>query len=312
MSGPVTAADDGPEVSAPPRPEAPGVEVLESRTTDVGGITVRRALPRRRRRTIGAWCFVDHLGPAGAATAPMQVGPHPHIGLQTVTWLLSGEALHRDSLGSEQVIRPGALNLMTAGDGVAHAEESPSATRDDLHGAQLWVAQPEATRHGPAAFEHHGELPAVDVGTAVATVLVGDLLGARSPARRDTPLLGVALDVRPGVVALPLEPSFEHGLVVLDGAVAVAGRRAAPGALAYLGPGRDEVELQAREPARALLLGGEPFGEELVMWWNFVGRDRAEIDRAWRDWEQGSERFGRVRSGLGRIPAPRPSWMRPG
>src|SRR5690606_33874324 len=132
------------------------VERSESRTTEVGGLSVRRALPRRGRRTVGAWCFVDHFGPSDGE-ARMLVGPHPHIGLSTVTWLVDGEVLHRDSLGTEQPIRPGQLNLMTAGHGVPHAEESGPVPR--LHGAQLWVAQPDATRTGPPAFEHHAELP---------------------------------------------------------------------------------------------------------------------------------------------------------
>src|ERR687897_3072291 len=132
----------------------PGHDVPLGRYT-----TVRRLLPQRPRRMVGAWCFVDVFGPDDVADRPgMQIGPHPHTGLQTVTWLVQGEVLHRDSLGSEQPIRPGQLNLMTAGHGVSHAEESPAGPPTHQHGIQLWVAQPEATRHGPAAFEHHAEL----------------------------------------------------------------------------------------------------------------------------------------------------------
>ena len=186
MSGPVTAQDAAPDPAAG-RPHAPEVEVLPSRETTVGGVPVRRALPKRQRRTVGAWCFADHFGPvaAGGGAQDMQIGPHPHSGLHTVTWLVEGELVHRDSLGSEQPIRPGQLNLMTAGHGVAHAEESPPALAGRQHGIQLWVAQPEATRHGPAAFEHHAELPRLDLGGAVATVLVGGLDGlAGADSRR--------------------------------------------------------------------------------------------------------------------------------
>ncbi|MFO7280115.1 MAG: pirin family protein [Thermoanaerobacterales bacterium] len=303
MSGPVGTVD-APGEPDHGVPHAPEVEVLVSREATVGGVGVRRALPRRGRRTVGAWCFADHFGPAGPP-ASMQVGPHPHTGLQTVTWLVAGEILHRDSLGSEQPIRPGQLNLMTAGDGVAHAEEQ--ITRDGVvHGVQLWVALPDATRRGPAAFEHHAELPRLVLGDATATVLVGELGGHRSPARADTPLVGAELDLRRGAVAVPLDPGFEHALVVLEGAVGVGDARVEPGALAYLGTGRDELVLAAAAPARALLLGGQPFAEPVLMAWNFVGRSRDELVQAARDWNAGHDRFGTVDSPLARIPAPEP------
>ena len=285
------------------------VEVFTSRTAEVGGASVRRALPRRGHRTIGAWCFLDHFGPheVTAATA-MQVGPHPHMGLQTVTWLLEGEARHTDSLGSDQLIRPGQLNLMTAGHGIAHAEDGRHRPHGTSHGVQLWVAQPEATRDGPSGFEHHGELPAVALGPAVATVLVGAFGATRSPARTDTPLVGVDLALAPGAVDVPLEPGFEHGLAVLAGAVSVEGSTVAADQLAYLGAGRREIRLDAAAPARALLLGGAPFGETILMWWNFVARTRDEVDAAVADWESGTARFGEVRTTLERIPAPLPTW----
>jgi redox-sensitive bicupin YhaK (pirin superfamily) len=309
MSGPVGTVDAPP---AEPRASAVApacVEITASRAAAVGRVPVRRALPRRERRTVGAWCFADHLGPAPVTeTAGLDIGPHPHTGLQTVTWLLEGEVLHRDSLGTEQPIRPGQLNLMTAGHGVAHSEEATGHYRGPVHGVQLWVAQPEATRHGPAAFEHHAELPRVELDNAVATVLVGALAGAASPARRDTELVGVDAALGPGTGAWPLEPAFEHALVLLDGEVLVGGQVVRPGELAYLGQGRDEVALSAAEPTRLLLLGGEPFAEPVLMWWNFVVRSRDELDRAYRQWQAGEERFGRLRSPLARIPAPKPFW----
>ncbi|HWH27385.1 MAG TPA: pirin family protein [Mycobacteriales bacterium] len=309
MSGPVDA--DRPVVAAAERDGGPALEVLPSRETDVVGIPVRRALPQRRRRTVGAWCFVDHLGPARLdERTAVEIGPHPHTGLHTVTWLVEGTQVHRDSLGSEQLIRPGQLNLMTAGGGVAHAEESLDY-RGPIAGVQLWVAQPEATRHGDAGFEHHADLPQLELPAAVATVLVGRLADAESKARADTPLLGVDLALRSGTTTLPLQREHEHAVVVLDGAVRLDGDRVVrPGALAYLGVDRDELALAAEQPTRALLLGGEPFGEQVLMWWNFVARTHEEIDRAYADWVQGSGRFGPVASELARIPAPRPPWQR--
>jgi hypothetical protein len=286
------------------------VEVTESRDAVVGTTRVRRALPRRGRRTVGAWCFADHMGPVDVDPGRgVDIGPHPHTALHTVTWLLDGELLHRDSLGSEQVVRPGQLNLMTAGRGVAHAEESTGRARGTLEGVQLWVAQPSGTAAGGAAFEHHGELPRADVGGGVATVLVGELDGVRSPARADTPLAGVDLDLR-GPALLPLRPEWEYALVVLRGAAGVDGQVVEPGRLAYLGTGRDELAVDAPEPARALLLGGEPFAEPLVMWWNFVGRTRDDLAAAYESWRAGDDRFGRVASALPRIPAPEPYWPR--
>jgi quercetin 2,3-dioxygenase len=309
MSGPVGTADADPGATGTGSPDAVVVEVSPGRSTEVGGIPVRRSLPQRGRRTVGAWCFLDHFGAPGAPSAGMQVGPHPHIGLQTVTWLVEGEVLHRDSLGSEQRIRPGQLNLMTAGGGVAHAEEPTGPGPVQLHGAQLWVAQPESTRHGEAAFEHHADLPVVDLGGAEATVLVGALGGARSPARTDTPLVGAEVLVgQDGRSAVPLDPAFEHAVVVLDGEVDIEGAAARPGELAYLGLGRGGVELAGRSGTRLLLLGGLPFEDRLVMWWNFVGRSQAELTAAYGDWEEG-DRFGPVASSLPRIPAPRPHWL---
>jgi hypothetical protein len=305
MSGPV-APEDTTALDPVAAAAAPAIEIGDSRTRDVGGLTVHRALPRRERRTIGAWCFLDHFGPVDAG---MEIGPHPHIGLQTVTWLLEGDVVHHDSLGSEQRIRPGQLNLMTAGAGVAHAEETPATHSGRAHGVQLWVALPEATRHGPAAFEHHAALPRTGIGAAVATVILGALAGERSPARTDTRLVGAELAMAPGEADLPLDPAFEHGLVVLDGEVSLDGIAVVPGRIAHLHPGRERLRLSAHERAVALLIGGEPFAETPLMWWNFVARTREEVVAATAEWNAGSERFGRpVVSELARIPAPPTPW----
>jgi hypothetical protein len=233
------------------------------------------------------------------------------MGLHTVTWLVEGELLHRDSLGSEQTIRPGQVNLMTAGGGVSHAEEPTEQFRGGLHGIQFWVAQPEATRRGAAAFEHHAELPEVELTTGTATVLVGELAGTASPARKDTALVGAELRLRPGSPLVPLETGFEHALVVLVGTVEVDGQWVTPGHLGYLSPGRDEVALATTDDSRVLLIGGPPFGSPIVMWWNFVGRSRQEMADGASEWNAGAERFGETGSPLARIPAPTPPWRDP-
>ncbi len=298
----------GDELHALDTPRRCDLEVIDGRAAEVGGIPVRRMLPLRARRTVGAWCFADRMGPTAAGGRALNVGPHPHIGLQTVTWLLGGSLLHRDSLGSEQVIRPHQLNLMTAGNGVSHSEEALSDSSDHLFGIQLWVAQPERTRHGEAAFEHHGELPQVDLGAAVATVLVGDFAGTSSPARRDTDHAGVEVTLRSGSVELPLEAAFEYAVVPLDGTVMVDGCHLSGSGIGYLGTGRDELSLSATTSARVMLLGGRPLEEELVMWWNYVARDRAEITAAHESWCSEDGRFGHVASPLDRITVPGPSW----
>lgn len=287
-------------------------ELIESHVADVGGMPVERSLPQRGRRTVGPWCFVDHYGggtpTAGNGESPgMSIGPHPHIGLHTVTWLLSGEMLHHDSLGTEQPLRPGQLNLMTAGRGIAHAEENRS--RRAVHGLQLWVAMPEATRHGEPAFEHHAELPAVTFGQASATVLVGTLGDATSTARHDSPSIGADLQLRAGESVLPLDPSFEHIIVPAEGTIVVDGRPISTGQALYLPPGRSELPLQANDAARTLLLGGTPFGEKVLMFWNYVARSAEEVAEAADDWNNESARFGVVGSALPRIPSPLPTWL---
>lgn len=303
MTGPLEQDDLTSEPEAPPAGDP--IEVTPSREARIGELTVRRALPHRGRRTVGAWCFVDHMGPT---TGGLDIGPHPHIGLHTVTWLLSGEVVHTDSLGTEQLIRPRQLNLMTAGHGIAHAEEG---RHGPYHGTQLWVAQPEGTRHGPPAFAHHAELPRAELDRATATVLVGTLAGATSPARADTPLVGAELDLRPGRSEVELDPTFEHAVVVLEGRATVAGVEVTPGHLAHLGLGRDELELSADQTARLLLLGGTPFGPPPLMWWNYVARTVEEVQAAHDDWEAGADRFGTVPSACPRVPSMAPVGLRP-
>jgi quercetin 2,3-dioxygenase len=307
VSGPLTADDvDSEARSGEPAPAE--LEIRDSREAQVGALRVRRALPQRERRTVGAWCFLDHAGPVQVMTPDdIGIGPHPHIGLQTVTWLIAGELLHRDSLGSEQAIRPGELNLMTAGHGIVHAEDGTGHRPGEFHAVQLWVAQPSATREGRPAFEHHSDLPRGEFGGAVATVLVGGLGSLESPARRDTDHVGVDLDLR-GDAIIPLRSGYEHALVMIAGSVTVDGRPLEPGHLAYLGLGRDELSLSPSGSARALLVGGVPFPERVSMWWNYVARTKEEISAAHREWTQRTDRFRLPPSPSRPVDVPPPPW----
>ncbi len=288
------------ELLCPPDvPEGPVVQILAPRDVPLGGpraMNVRRTLPQRGRTTIGAWCFADHYGPDDASGASMVVPPHPHTGLQTVSWLFAGEIEHRDSAGSHELVRPGAVNLMTAGRGISHSEVStPGSTRP--HGLQLWVALPDASRHVGPFFEH-ADTTAVTVGDATVRVFVGALAGGVAPESSVTvfsPLLGAQLDLPAGgTVELEVDPSFEHGVLVdagavsiaVDGADADAATSVAWSELAYIEPGRRTLVIRAGDaPARVVLLGGVPFGEELVMWWNFIGRSHDEIVEFRRQWQ---------------------------
>ncbi|HEU0190481.1 MAG TPA: pirin family protein [Mycobacterium sp.] len=293
----------------------PVVEILSAREVPLGGpraMTVRRTLPQKQRSLVGAWCFADHYGPDDvAATGGMDVPPHPHTGLQTVSWLFTGEIEHRDSGGVHAFVRPGELNLMTGGSGICHSEVSTSATTI-LHGAQLWVALPDAARDAPRDFQHYAP-PAVDLGGATARVFLGELAGQTSPVRTFTPLLGAELTLDPGAsVDLEVAPDFEHGLLVDSAALLLGDTSLARGELGYVGTGA--ATLTVRNPtetsARALLLGGAPFDEEIVMWWNFVGRSHEEILEFRADWQNETDRFGRVEGYRGRhgridrLPAP--------
>lgn len=248
-------------------------------------MNVQRTLPQRGLPTIGAWCFLDSFGPDRTA---MSVLPHPHTGLQTVTWPLAGRIRHRDSVGSDVVVRPGELNIMTAGHGVSHSEFAVLPPAGEAlpvqRGLQLWVALPGGDRHREPAFEQHRELPQVSGKGFTATVMVGEFAGATSAATMYSPIVGADI-LCEGATVLPLNAGFEHGLLVLDGGLAVDGQEVPPGPLGYLGTGRAELQVQALPGTRFLLIGGEPFQEELLMWWNFVGRTHDEVEQARSDWE---------------------------
>ncbi|MFF9425158.1 pirin family protein [Streptomyces sp. NPDC014746] len=286
------------------------IEVLTARDVPLGGpraMTVRRTLPQRARTLIGAWCFADHYGPDDVAeSGGMDVPPHPHIGLQTVSWLFSGEIEHRDSLGSHAHVRPGELNLMTGGHGISHTEVSTARTTV-LHGVQLWVALPEEHRNTARDFQHYAP-GTVRVDGADVRVFLGSLAGSTSPVRTFTPLLGAELLIDAGAtVTLPVDPAFEHGLLVDEGEVLLAGTPLRPAELGYAPTGAATLTVTntSGAPARAVLLGGTPFEEEIVMWWNFIGRSHEDIAEAREAWEQASDRFGEVDGYPGaRLPAP--------
>ena len=236
----------------------------------------------------------------------MQVPPHPHTGLQTVSWLVEGEVLHRDSVGSVQLVRPGQLNLMTAGHGISHSEQSPRDGSPVLHGVQLWTALPDRDRDVRPHFEHHPDLPVLTDTGATVKVIMGELAGTASPAAVYSPLVGVEAVLEPGAdTRLPLQPSWEYAALTLAGSVDVDGVALAPGPLLYLGSGRSDLPLRADTTARLLLIGGEPFEEHIVMWWNFVGRDHDDIATAREHWTRADPRFGTVSGYPGdRLPAP--------
>jgi redox-sensitive bicupin YhaK (pirin superfamily) len=289
-----------------------GVEVLHPREVPLGGpraMLVRRTLPQRERSLVGAWCFADHYGPHDVrGSTGMDVPPHPHTGLQTVSWLFSGEVEHRDSAGVHQLVRPGELNLMTAGAGICHSEVSTAATTI-LHGVQLWVALPDAARNTGRDFAHYVPEP-LELPGATARVFLGGLAGSRSPVHTFSPLLGAQIDLAPRArLELAIDPAFEHGLLLDQGSAEMAGVRLEIADLAYQGPGASSLPLHnpGDQPVRLLLLGGTPFTEELVMWWNFVGRSHDDIVEYRRLWQNADARFGAVAGYTGsvaRLPAP--------
>ena len=277
-SAPGTEAHSGPDVT-----------VLEPRDVPLGGpraMPVRRTLPQRGRSMIGAWCFADHYGPDDVSrTGGMVVPPHPHTGLQTVSWLFAGTIEHRDSTGVHAIVRPGELNLMTAGRGIQHSEVSTPET-STLHGVQLWTALPDAARHHEPFFENYVPEPFAYEGATVS-VFLGSLLGRISTASAFTPILGAQIEIPANTtITIPVDASFEHGALVDVGSVHLDGVTTPAAHLGYRPVGADTLTLStAHDPARVLLLGGAPFGEAIVMWWNFIGRTHEEIVAFRTQWQ---------------------------
>ncbi len=268
--------------------------MLRQREVPLGGpraMTVRRSLPQRERSLIGAWCFIDHYGPDDVSiSGGMALPGHPHTGLQTVSWLFAGEIEHRDTTGAHQVVRPGQLNLMTAGSGIAHSEFSTPGTTV-LHGAQLWVALPAAHRGVERSFQHYAA-PEVEVGPARVRVFLGALFGQSSPVQTWSPLTGAEITLpAAAAVDLPVPYGHEHGLLCDHGSLSVGATTARRGEVLFQPLGSRSIRVQAgsEEPCRFLLLGGEPLGEELVMWWNFIGGSHEEIVALREDWQRQRE-----------------------
>ena len=260
---------------------------LPTRIADVGGIPIHRAIPQRTLRKVGAWCFLDHAGPADPAPPGMQVGPHPHIGLQTFTWMIRGEVLHRDSLGSKQIIRPGQVNLMTAGRGIAHSEESQEPWH--IHATQLWIALPDSHRFCEPRFQHYPDLPKTRVGDFDATVLAGEALGLTAPAEVHSPLMGVDLHAANSATdakgVMPLRKDFEHAVMTLSGRVSVNGEALPEEQLLYIPQGTESITLDCAPDSRLIVIGGEPMDEAIIIWWNFVARTTEEVRDAREQWE---------------------------
>jgi redox-sensitive bicupin YhaK (pirin superfamily) len=266
--------------------------LVEGRTHDLGGFSVRRVLPSVQRRAVGPFVFVDHIGPVRFAPgAGVAVRPHPHIGLATVTWLFEGALVHRDSLGNVQVIEPGELNWMTAGRGIAHSERS---RQEDLaagmrfHGMQTWVALPRADEDMAPAFFHHpgATLPRVERAGVRLDVIAGTAYGQASPVRVHSPTLYVAATLRSGSAQAVDTGHEERAVYVADGLLDIGGTQLGSGQMAVLAPGA-AVVLEALADTRAMLLGGAPLDGPRHLWWNFVASAPERIERAKRDWREG-------------------------
>src|SRR5690349_16811929 len=276
-------------------------ERFPAHETSLGTLEILRALPIRQKRLVGAWCFLDRFGPLSFSDAkPMDVAPHPHIGMQTVSWLLQGEIVHKDSLGSEALLRPGGVNVMTSGGAIAHSEETPPKNSGVLSGVQLWVALPDADRHGPASFQHVDEVPTLEQNSGTVSVFAGSMLGCLSAAQHFSPILGLDIALQANArLELPLDPSFEHAVLLLTGDAEIDGQPIDTMNLWYLGMNRLSVEFESSNGSRVLLIGGPPFPEQILMWWNFVARTPEEIAAARSDW-QNHRRFGEVTAYRGR------------
>jgi len=268
---------------------------IEGRIAEIGpGMKIARMIPNRFQRTIGAWCFLDHAGPVNFAEGSgMHVHPHPHIGLQTFTWMIEGQVRHIDSLGNSQMIYPNQVNLMTAGKGISHAEVSPTDKASTLHAAQLWIALDDSHRQMEPQFQNYPDLPTVETECFQATVLVGSCLGVTSPVSVFTPLVAVDLVAKQtSTFELELYPNFEYGITLLEGEATVDGESLETGTLLYFATGNTNVTISCHAATRILMIGGEPFKEDILLWWNFVARTQAEMEKARSDWAMESPLFG--------------------
>lgn len=278
------------------------IDKFEAKTKDVGGIPVARLLPQPKRRTIGAWCFLDHAGPSefDEDSLGLQVGLHPHCNLQTFTWMLEGEVWHQDSLGYRQLIKPRQVNLMTAGTGnqrgISHTEQTPEGVHD-LHAVQLWIALPMNKEIEPN-FEHYPELPEWTESGIDYILTTGSYLGHKAPTTQFSELVGVDMQFKQAqVFSIEKQPHFEYGILVLKGELTVNGIKYCADELAVLSDcanATGELDLFATEGTHLMLLGGEPLPHPTVIWWNFVADTAENLVKAVEDWNNGHARFGDI------------------
>ena len=266
--------------------------VIVPRARDLGGFEVRRALPSVQRRMVGPFIFFDQMGPAEFLIGGgIDVRPHPHIGLATVTYLFDGEVLHRDSLGTELSIKPGELNLMSAGKGIVHSERTSEAAKalgPKLFGIQSWVALPETHEEGAPAFEHYdaSQLPMINDHGVALRVIAGELMGVKAPTKTAWPTLYADATLAAGA-SMPLDPTYEErGIYTVSGTLDIAGDQFGPGQLLVFKPG-DDITVRAATDARFMVLGGEPMDSERHIWWNFVSSSKERIEQAKADWKAG-------------------------
>ena len=281
--------------------------IIGPHVRDLGGFSVKRVLPSAARQTVGPFIFFDHMGPVDfPAGEGIDVRPHPHIGLATVTYLFEGSMVHRDSLGSVQTIVPGDVNWMTAGNGIAHSERSSPEAREKgarLHGIQTWVALPKDQEKVAASFAHHAAstLPKLECPGVQGVVIAGDAFGLTSPVKVNSRTLYVALELAAGASLVIPPEHADRGLYLVDGAVTIDGEAFDPHHLAVLEPGSD-VTLTAQVSSRVMLLGGDPTDGHRHIYWNFVASDKADIDDAKQRWE--ADAFAHVPGETERIPLP--------
>jgi redox-sensitive bicupin YhaK (pirin superfamily) len=282
-------------------------EAYPSRETELGSLQIARALPLKQKRSVGPWCFLDRYGPLTfVQKKPMDVAPHPHMGLQTVSWLIEGEVLHNDSLGYDALVRPGGVIVMTSGSGISHSEETPGPNTGRLNGVQMWVALPDSHRRVSPALQHIESVPVAELRGGLVKVFAGSFAGVVSPAIHHSEIVGADVQIHAGeLVQTPLNAKYEHAAFVLDGDCNVNGRRLEPRVLYYISSGRSEILFGSLTGGRLLFVGGPAFVEPIVMWWNFVARTAEEIAEAKADWDQHSPRFGEVKAYNGaRLAAP--------
>lgn len=283
--------------------------VLEGRPRDLGGLGVSRVLPARGLRTVGPFIFFDHMGPVVLAPGGgVDVPPHPHIGLATVTYLFEGELLHRDSLGSTQVIRPGDVNWMVAGRGIVHSERTPPAMRQaacgvPIHGIQTWIALPRPHEECEPSFAHHPArtLPEIRAGGALLRLLVGEAFSARAPAAVFAPMFYVDTLLEAGALVTLAPEHGERAAYVVKGEIEVGNVQCGAGQM-LLADADADLTVRARGPARLMLLGGAPIDGPRHVWWNFVSSSAERIERAKLDWRE--NRFAPVPGDDGRVPLP--------